>query len=159
MATETDTTESLRFDTGALTSGAVGGFLGTLAFGAIQYAVGAVGIIAVAIPALYGISGPNIAAGWAIHLFHGVVLGVVYAGVVSATPLREYGRQLGGGVVLGLAYGVVTTVVLAAILMPIWLRAVGFANAPPLPNFSLPGLVFHLAYGVVLGLVYAGMND
>ncbi|MFB6122217.1 MAG: histidine kinase [Haloferacaceae archaeon] len=160
MATETDVdAASIRRTEVSWSNGALGGFLGTLAFGAVQYAVGAVGIIAVAIPALYGISGPNLLAGWLIHLFHGVVLGLVYAAVVSTTSLREYGTRLTGGVVLGLGYGVVTTVVLAALVMPVWLGAVGFPNAPPLPNFTVPSLVFHLVYGVVLGGTYAARTD
>ena len=38
--------------------------------------------------------------------------------------------------------------------MLIWLSAVGFPMAPPLPNFNPMSLVGHVVYGVILGAVY-----
>lgn len=57
----------------------------------------------------------------AIHLLHGAVLGVVFAAAVSIGPLRQYADRISTGTVLGLVYGVLTTVVLAGVVLPIWL--------------------------------------
>jgi hypothetical protein len=42
--------------------------------------------------------------------------------------------------------------------MPVWLGTVGFPAAPPLPNFAVPSLLWHLVYGVALGLVYPAVR-
>lgn len=43
--------------------------------------------------------------------------------------------------------------------MPIWLSAVGFPGAPPLPNIAIPdtimSLVGHIVYAVPVALAYA----
>jgi hypothetical protein len=61
-------------------------------------------------------------------------------------------------VAAGVGYGVVAWVVLAALVMPVWLGAVGFPNAPPFPNFAVPSLLWHLVYGVVLGAVVVALE-
>ena len=106
-------------------------------------------VIEVAIPAMYGLSGG--AAGWVAHMSHSAVLGVVFAGVANAVGV---GENLPKSVGLGVVYGAVLWVVLAALVMPVWLSAVGFAGAPPLPNFNPTSLVGHLVYGGVAGAVF-----
>ena len=110
-------------------------------------------VIESAIPALYGLSG--LAAGWAVHLFHGAVFGGLFAAVASRDPLDDYAASLGGAVGVGAGYGVVLWVVAAALVMPVWLGAVGFPAAPSLPNLDPQSLVGHLVFGVVLGGAYA----
>jgi hypothetical protein len=102
------------------------------------------------IPGLYTLSGGI--AGWVVHLSHGAILGVVYAALVEAdvVSVDSVGKYLGAGIV----WGIITWGILAAIIMPIWLSAVGFPQAPPLPNFAIPSLIWHLIYGVVLGIAY-----
>lgn len=109
--------------------------------------------LAVAIPALYGLAPPaNGVLGWVVHLSHGAVFGVGFAalargvGVDCETSSRS--------VVAGLAYGVVIWVAAAGLLMPVWLRVVGFPSPPPTPNFAPPSLLWHAVFGVVLGAVY-----
>jgi hypothetical protein len=115
-----------------------------------------VATIAVAIPSLYGLAPPqNPALGLFVHVSHGAVLGVVFAALAGALQVRSTGRLVG----LGAAWGVVTWIGLAALLMPVWLSAVGSPANPPFPNFAVPSLVWHLAYGLVLGGVYAAMSD
>ena len=99
--------------------------------------------------ALYG--QPTVAFGWLAHLFHSVVLALVFAAVISGTSLREYGVVWMIG--LGALYGIVLEIVAAGIVLPIWANAVG---AGPLPvPFIIPiGFVTHLVYGVLLGAVY-----
>jgi uncharacterized membrane protein YagU involved in acid resistance len=111
-------------------------------------------VIEVAIPAMYGLQGGL--AGWVVHVSHGAVLGVAFAGVAGALG---YGDDTARSAGLGVAYGVVLWVVLAALVMPVWLSAVGFPGAPPLPNFNPTSLVGHAVYGLVLGIVYPFVGD
>ena len=128
-------------------NGTVAGLVGAAAMGAAILAMNP-GVIEVAIPALYGLAPPtNGAAGLVVHLSHGAVMGVAFAGAVDALGLDDATTVVGGGLV----YGAVTWVVLAALLMPLWLSMVGFAGAPPFPNFAVPSLLWHLVYGGVLG--------
>jgi hypothetical protein len=135
-------------------SAGIAGIAGTIVFGAVQMAMGATGVIAVAIPALYGISGPNLAVGWAIHLVHGALLGLGFAFLATRPSVRPYATRVGTGAAVGLAYGLVLTIPTAGVVMPLWLSAVGFPNAPPLPNLTAMGFVGHGVYGLVLGAVY-----
>ena len=47
---------------------------------------------------------------------------------------------------------------LAALVMPVWLGAVGSPASPPLPNFAPPSLLWHVVYGLVLGGIYVGLE-
>jgi hypothetical protein len=110
----------------------------------------------VAIPSLYALAPPpNGVAGWVVHLSHGAVLGLAFAGIAEATGVRE---SLGRSVGLGVLWGVVTWAVLAALVIPVWLDAVGSPANPPFPNFATPSLLWHLAYGVVLGALYPSLE-
>ena len=107
-----------------------------------------------AIPALYFLAPPpNGLAGWVVHMSHSAVLGVVFAAVMGA--LGRFSDSVGATIGIGAVYGVVLWAVLAALVMPVWLGALGFPAAPPVPNFALPGsLPAHVVYGVVLGAIY-----
>jgi len=109
-------------------------------------------VIENAIPALWGLSGG--AAGWAVHMANSAVLGVVFAAIAGTAALSEYTDSVGTSALLGVGYGVVLWVVLAAVVMPVWLDAVGFGAVPPLPNFNPMSLVGHVAYGAVTGALY-----
>jgi len=153
MATEAST----RTDTGLALpdwqAGVVGGIAGAAVM-AVLVSIMNAAVLAGAIPALYGLSGGI--AGWVVHLSHGAVLGVVFAALVE----RGYPGEHAAGTVagLGLLWGVVTWIGLAALVMPLWLSAVGFPMAPPFPNFAPPSLLWHAVYGGVLGVAYAGLR-
>jgi hypothetical protein len=132
-------------------AGVVAGLVGGFVMG-IMLTMQMTPVIENAIPALWGLSGGL--AGWVVHMSNSAVLGVVFAAIASAGGLREYGRSSGTSAALGIAYGVVLWVVLAAIVMPTWLEAVGFPMAPAVPNFNPMSLVGHVVYGAVLGAVY-----
>ncbi|WP_435178791.1 hypothetical protein [Halorussus sp. AFM4] len=140
-------------------AGAAGGFLGSILFGLIMQYVMPAPLLEVVIPAMYGIEGPALAAGWALHQFHGVVLGLAYVAIVQLEPFRSPARRIGGSVALGIGYGVLTTLVLAVLVMPIWLSTVGFAAAPPFPNVAIPGtvvsLIGHIVYAIPVAVAYA----
>ncbi|MFB6119253.1 histidine kinase [Halosegnis sp.] len=149
-------TTATSIDTGiSWQRGVLAGLAGGLAMTALMLAMGATPVIAGAIPGLYGLAlPPNLLAGIVVHLSHGAVLGVVLAGLVSAIDLDAAAAIVSTGVV----YGVVTWLLLAALVMPLWLSAVGFAMAPPFPNFAPPSLLWHVTYGAVAGAVLAGVE-
>jgi uncharacterized membrane protein YagU involved in acid resistance len=156
MATETATTDVVSTETGNWKAGVAGGLVGGLVFGAMMSAM-TPGVLQMAIPAMYGIQGPAGALGWAIHVSHGAVIGIGFAAVAGLRP--DLGDSVGTSLGVGAAYGLLVWVALAVIAMPIWLGAVGFAGAPPLPNVGVESLVGHVVYGAVLGGVYSVMAN
>jgi len=152
------TTETIG-DTGKLSgnhrAGVLGGIVGALAMGALVLAMNPP-VLAVAIPSLYGLAPPpNPGLGMVVHVSHGAVLGVVFAGVVGTLGIEDTARRVG----LGVAWGVVTWIGLAALVMPVWLSVVGSPASPPFPNFAPPSLLWHAVYGAVLGGVYTATAD
>lgn len=84
---------------------------------------------------------------------HSAVLGAVFAAIM-VTVVGRYADSVGANAVAGIIYGIVLWAVLAALVMPLWLQAVGFPQAPPFPNFALPGsLPAHAVYGLLLGVI------
>lgn len=144
-------------------AGVGGGFVGNVLFGLVMRYVMPPPLLETVIPAMYGIEGPALAAGWAIHLFHGVVLGIMCVAMVQYGPLRAPAREIGGSILLGVGYGVPTTALLAVLLMPLWLSAVGFPAVPPFPNFAIPGtvvsLVGHVLYALPVSVGYALVTE
>jgi hypothetical protein len=137
--------------TGNWRAGVVGGVAGAAAMGALVVVMN-LATLAVAIPSLYSLAPPpSPGLGLVVHLSHGAVLGVVFAGIVGVTDVDSTGRIVG----LGVGWGVATWVGLAALVMPLWLGAVGSPASPPFPNFAVPSLLWHVVYGLVLGGVYA----
>ncbi|ODR79249.1 hypothetical protein SAMN05421858_4554 [Haladaptatus litoreus] len=131
--------------------GVVAGLAGGIAMGILLLFLSPDALTTV-IPALYGQQGAI--AGWTIHLFNSAVLGLVFVALITLTSLRKYADSERSMVGLGAIYGVVLWVVTGSFLLPLWLQAVGVPAAPAVPTFALPSLVWHLAYGVVLGAVY-----
>ncbi|WP_135853356.1 DUF6789 family protein [Halorussus salinus] len=148
MASETTTAVESQTRRVAWTGGALAGLVAGIAMGAmLTTQMGPV--IRVAIPSMYGLEG--LAAGWVAHLFHSVVLGVAFAGVADAL---DAGDSLGRSAALGVGYGVLLWALLAVLVMPVWLGAVGSPANPPFPNVNVQSLVGHVVYGVVLGAVF-----
>jgi len=140
----------------AWTAGGVAGLAGGVVMGAmLTTQMGPV--IEHAIPALYGLDG--LAAGWGVHLVHSVVFGLLFAGLASLAPVRAWAGGVGRSAALGLGYGVAVWVVAAVLLMPVWLQAVEFANAPTAPNVVPKSAVGHVVFGVVLGGAYGVLGD
>jgi hypothetical protein len=156
--TQTETVDSTGMGTltgGSWQAGVFGGIAGAIAMGALVSAMSPE-TLAVAIPSLYTLAPPpSGVAGWVVHVPHGAVLGVVFAALVGAFDVESTGKT----VAAGLAWGVVTWVALAALVMPVWLGAVGSPANPPFPNFAVPSLLWHVVYGLVLGCVYAVGRD
>jgi len=152
MSTETDATRRTDTVSSNVLPGVLGGLAGAFAMGVLVVVMNEP-TLAVAIPSLYTLAPPpNLPMGMAVHLFHGAVLGVVFAGGLRALDVDGPVRTIGAG----LAWGVLTWAVLAALLMPLWLEAVGSPANPPFPNFAVPSLLWHVVFGLVLGGVYVG---
>ena len=118
------------------------------------------------IGALYG--RPTVLAGWVAHLFNSVVFALIFVAVVSRPLLSEYTSSAAELVGVGLGYGAALGVLTGGVLLPAGLNAVG-ATDPPVPLLPIPGLVgeftfpvvlgvAHLAYGALLGAVYAAVT-
>jgi uncharacterized membrane protein YagU involved in acid resistance len=156
MATETATATDVPTETGRWQAGVTGGLVGALVFGAMM-SILTPGVLQMGIPAMYGIAGPAGALGWAIHMSHGAIIGLGFVTIAGLRP--AVGDSIGAGLGAGAGYGLVVWIALAVIAMPIWLGAVGFAGAPPLPNIGVESLVGHVVYGAVLGGVYSAMAN
>lgn len=144
--------------------GALGGFLGSVGFGLMMAFIMPPPLLEVVIPNMYGIAAtpdnPAPLAGWFFHQFHGVTLGLAYVAYVELPAVRAWkdARTVSGAVVHGLIWGVVTTLILAVLVMPLWLQAVGFPMAPPFPNLGAPtimSLIGHIVYALPLAGLYA----
>lgn len=142
------------------TLGVAVGVFATLAMGGVQLATGQQGGIEMAFPAMYGVEGPAPRVGWAVHLFHGGLLGGLYITVVSHPSLdAAAGDSLRGGAV-GLMYGLFLTLVAVGVVMPLWLSLVEFPAAPPLFGaIGTMSILTHSTYGLVLGALTPIVRD
>jgi len=129
--------------------GTIGGVVGAILFGALLAAQDP-NAIQVAIPTLYGLEGG--VAGTIVHLLHGIVLGVTFVMLYDAIGRADSGLVV--TVAAGAGYGVVVWALLAAVLMPIWLSAVGLPAGPEVPDINTISLAGHIVYGIVLGVTY-----
>jgi hypothetical protein len=128
-------------------------------------------VLEVAVPQMYGISAtpdnPAFLAGWLFHLYHGVFLGFAYVALVEHNAIHDMlnPHALAGSIAHGIWYGILTTILLAVIVMPLWLGAAGFAGAPPFPNISVPGtllgLIGHIIFALGVSVIYGlfGQTD
>jgi hypothetical protein len=151
--TETETTAVVAHQTGnPWLAGIAGGLAGGVVFGLMMQIAMPMPVIEEMIPALYTL-GPGLGIGWAIHLFHSAVFGLLYAAIVRSGRLAEYASRLGTGAGLGIAYGLIVWVVAASFLMPAWIGAVT-PMSPPVPDVNPMSALGHAVYGLLLGAVY-----
>jgi uncharacterized membrane protein YagU involved in acid resistance len=109
-------------------------------------------ILAERIPGLVGASG--LATGWIVHLVVASVFGVGYAVLATETRFVDRSPSLQWDVALGLGYGFVVWLVAMAIVMPLWLDAVGAAVSLPVPWLDPMVMMAHLVYGLVVGAAF-----
>ncbi|GAB6861095.1 hypothetical protein JCM17092_11840 [Haloplanus litoreus] len=151
----TESTHETGTPSGNWRAGALGGIGGALVMGALVLAMNPP-TLSVAIPSLYTLAPPpSPGVGMVVHVSHGAVLGVVFAVLVGVLDVERPVQLVG----VAVAWGVAAWVVLAALLMPLWLSAVGSPASPPFPNFAPPSLLWHAVYGAVLGGVYVVTED
>ena len=151
---ESETETAVRRETGTVdwTTAILAGLGAGVVMGLmIQFVMGIMPVIG----ALYGAEG--LVTGWVAHLAHSVAFALVFAAVVSQPPLAKYADSVGPAAGLGLVYGVILWLVAAAIVMPIWMAAVGLPS-PGVPNVNPQSLVGHVVFGVLLGGLYAVLS-
>ena len=98
-------------------SGGVAGFLATLAMG-VAITVGDLAVLREAIAGLYTFEG-NLLVGWAVHLLHGTVFGMVFALVLSDPGLHRIDEWAWKTVLAGVVFGLVLALAGAGVIMPI----------------------------------------
>jgi hypothetical protein len=148
--TETTTGATTPFEaTVSWRAGGAAGFVATAVMGAAISAMD-LGTLRVAIAGLYGFEG-SLVAGWAAHLVHGTLFGVVFAALLADPGLHRVSEWLWKTLVAGVVFGLVLAVVGAGIVLPIWLGVVGVDVGASVPFVTVPSLLWHAVYGVVLG--------
>lgn len=131
--------------------------------------VGGVGMGAVlhsttnALPLIGGLYGqPTVVGGWLAHLFNSVVFALVFAGLTTLTPLRDYADGIAECAGLGLGYGAFLGIFTGGLVLPLALSLAGTASLPvplwPISSgtftFGIFLAVAHLVYGVGLGTAF-----
>ncbi|MDF9745322.1 hypothetical protein [Natrinema salsiterrestre] len=171
MSGETDTAAAYGIGghAGWIVGGALGGAIGAVAFGIVMWVLEP-GVLAAAIPALYGIE-PVGLVGWAIHIAHGALLGIVFGLLVTRprvlgvlrTDVETSALSRIGIVVrttaAGFVYGLTVWTVLPLLVLPAWIAAVGASGAEALTSIAAGSLLGHLVFGTVLGAVFAATVD
>lgn len=105
---------------------------------------------------VWGTSG-QFFVGQALHFVNGIVFGVLFG--VLFRELLGWKRTNRGNIAMGLAYGVVMTVISAGLLVPyayVPKQGYGLFVFSGPDGWKLPAgiLVWHLIYGLFLGLLY-----
>lgn len=137
--------------------GAVSGLIATAIMG-VAITIMDLSTLREAIAGLYGFQG-NFFVGWIAHLTHGTLFGLIFAVVLADPILHRVGEWLWKSIAAGVVYSVVLAVAGAGVIMPVWLTIVGFNEPPTVPFVTVPILVWHLIYGLVLGTLYYTLND
>lgn len=137
-------------------TGAVAGFVATAAMG-VAIMLGDLAVLREAIAGLYTFEG-NLVAGWAAHLVHGSLFGVIFAATLSDPALHRVTDWAWKSVLAGVVYALVLAVVGAGFVMPVWLNIVGFGPSLSVPNVTAALVGWHVVYGLVLGGVYTVLD-
>jgi uncharacterized membrane protein YagU involved in acid resistance len=122
-------------------AGIVGGLVGGLVFGILMQVWDMLPMVAMLVDS------KSVAVGWLIHLFNSALFGAVFAVLFG-----RWAATVVPAILLGLGYGVLWWVLGALLIMPAWLGMNGMIFE--LNTNAWRSLVGHLAYGLLLGLVY-----
>ncbi|UGY94756.1 hypothetical protein [Streptomyces gobiensis] len=123
--------------------GAVGGLVGGIAFGIMMQIMDMMPMIAMLVES------DSIGVAWVIHLIISVIFGIIF-GLLLAS--HRAARVLPASA-LGLVYGAIWWVIGGLWLMPARLGMPVF----DVNEVAWKSLAGHLVYGLLLGLVYAGI--
>lgn len=132
------------------------GVVGALLFGALaEFALPGAALVT-SISAVYGSAGPGPVAAWGLHLFHGAVLGLVFAAAVQDRRLGRHTYEYWNSLGLGVAVGAIITVGVVALAAALTLSQVvdagfGFVLTPS--GFAAV-VIGHLVFGVTLSLIH-----
>lgn len=96
--------------------------------------------------------------GWLFHYVISIAFGLIFVPIAAATAVSAWVNRPSRGAVAGGIYGIVAWVVGASIVMPLWMGAIHDVD-PSVPDFNYMSFVGHIAYGVVLGVLYPMLVD
>lgn len=144
--------------------GIAGGFVGGVAMGIVLH-WGA--NIMPFIGALYG--WPTVLGGWIAHLVNSLILGLLFAVIISQRGLHPESATITDFVTYGVVYAAAIGLVVVGVVLPITVNLLG-VGALPEPNVPLPGAlgallvpfsvgVAHMLYGALLGVTYGWINN
>ncbi|MEF8757144.1 MAG: hypothetical protein V5A33_02795 [Halobacteriales archaeon] len=154
MSTRTGFEASTR-DSSAITRAAVLGVVAGVVFGVvIQFRLERM----TAIGAMYTLGDPQLSVGWLAHLVHSALFGALYGLTVDRKAFDGVADRPTSGLLLGGGYGAALWAVNIVVIWPLWLGAVGVANAPSLPFLAALPLVGHLVYGGLMGLLFGAFD-
>lgn len=159
MSTLDHTAEEVSSLEYVLGAGFGAGLLGGLGMGSILH--GGADMMTF-IGALYG--APTVPAGWVAHLTNSVVIGIVFALIVSRSRIRERLSTRADFAIAGMLYATAIGLTTVGIMLPLSIRLLGRTGLPD-PPLMFSGIlgqllvvisvaVAHLVYGLVLGVGY-----
>jgi uncharacterized membrane protein YagU involved in acid resistance len=123
-------------------AGIAGGLAGGVVFGILMQAWDMLPMVAMLV------NSESVAVGWLVHLFNSALFGAIFAVLFG-----RWAATLVPAAAIGLGYGVLWWVLGALLIMPAWLGMNEMIFE--LNSTAWRSLVGHLAYGLLLGLVYA----
>lgn len=133
------------FETKHITTGAIAGLVGGIAFGALMGMMGMLPMVSM----LIGFESAFI--GLVVHAVISAITGALFGVIFGALALESK-----RGMAYGLLYGLVWWFLGPLIIMPLWLGMGLQLTLSGMEN-ALPSLFGHLVWGFILGLVYAIM--
>jgi hypothetical protein len=118
------------------------------------------------IGALYG--WPTVVGGWVAHVVNSLVLGVLFAVIVSQRGLHTESATIADFVTFGVMYAAAIGLVVVGVVLPVTVNLLG-VGALPEPDVPLPGAigallvafsvgVAHMVYGALLGVTYGWIH-
>lgn len=159
MSTEGTVAEHVSSTELVVGAGMGGGFVGGIGMGLILH--GGAGMMEF-IGALYG--APTVPAGWVAHLVNSVIIGLIFALVVSRKAVRGRIETTMEYAIAGMIYATAVGLATVGIMIPMSMRLLdlGAFPEPPLMFAGMIGqfvvvvsvAVAHLVYGVLLGITY-----
>ncbi|PIR46592.1 MAG: hypothetical protein COV07_03490 [Candidatus Vogelbacteria bacterium CG10_big_fil_rev_8_21_14_0_10_45_14] len=132
----------MSYDTNHVQSGAKGGLIAGVVFGAMMGMMGMLPMVAMLFKSESAIFG------FILHLVFSAIIGVIFGLVFGHMVINKR-----TGVILGLLYGVIWWVLGPLVIMPVWL-GMGLQLSVEGVNMAIPSLWGHLVFGFILGLVY-----
>lgn len=152
--------EALWYTWGA---GVAGGLIGGIGMGIILH--GGADIMPF-IGALYG--WPTVLGGWIAHIANSVLIGLVFALLVSRSIIQQETPTILEYVIDGTIYAAAVGLVTTGVMLPITVNLLGREPFPE-PLLPLPGVVggilivlsvgvAHVVYGVLLGATYGAIH-
>jgi uncharacterized membrane protein YagU involved in acid resistance len=127
-------------------AGIAGGLAGGAVFGILMHVWDMMPMVAMLVDS------ESVAVGWLIHLFNSALFGAIFAVLFG-----RWATHLLSAIAVGLAYGVLWWVLGALLIMPAWLGMNDMIFE--VNTAAVRSLIGHLAYGLLLGLVYVAVRS